>query len=388
MGRKKIRSTIEEIPKRRLNLSSGRYEMNLPKVHIKKKAAEYALKNRLADGKIRAAEYAMQSRFNKIKESNGDGQKYSHDSDVMKQSRGSWLSSLATGSGDELSSPAIVRCVKSGDVEIVKEIDGVVYLKEHSGEEVRLDPAILFADVSEADRSRLLKVFAQRPDTFMRMGSLGSFFVRFALESFSRMWGMLESTTIGDLSEEELDDLLKSFGDMQRCLIKTDWLEARLKRMGRLKKAKLEGIDKLKTINIEREKARAEIEELKVLLSKAEEKKHKLDEAAQALGAKSEEDISLEWSVVESLFAGRMICGKHAGVVQNCVKKRNIGEVGEEGWLEGQQKDEQKGRRRYEGIRFAGKEHYVEGASRSENFSELVLMAGGKPVAVLMRYSV
>lgn len=304
MGRKKIRSTIEEIPKRRLILRSGRYEMNLPKEDIKKKAAVYALKNRLAYGKKRAADYAMQSRFNKIKESNGDGQKYSHDSDVMNQSRGSWLSSSATNSGDELSSPVIVRCVKSGDVEIVKEIDSVVYLKEHSGEEVRLDPAILFADVSEADRSRLLKVFAQRPDTFMRMGSLGSFFVRFALESFSRMWGMLESTKIGDLSEEELDDLLKSFGDMQRCLIKTDWLESRLKRMGRLKKAKLEGIDTLKTINTELEKARAEIDELKVLLSKAEEKKHKLDEAAQALGAKSEEDISLEWSVVESLFAG------------------------------------------------------------------------------------
>ncbi|KAF7142286.1 hypothetical protein RHSIM_Rhsim05G0096300 [Rhododendron simsii] len=381
MGRKKIRSTIDEIPKQRLNLRSGRYEMNLPEEDFRKKAAAYSLKKRFADGKKRknTGFTAMQSRFNKIKESNGDGQQYSHDSDVMKQSR---------GSGDELSSPVIVRCVKSGDVEIVKEIDGVVYLKEHSGEEVRLDPAILFADVSEADRSRLLKVFAQRPDTFMRMGSLGSFFVRFALESFSRMWGVLESTKIGDLSEEELDDLLKSFGDMQRCLIKTDWLEARLKRMGRLKKAKLEGIDKLKTINTEREKASKWVVELKVLLSKAEEEKHKLDEAAQALGAKSEEDISLEWSVVESLFAGRKICDKHAGVVQNLVKKRYRGEGGEEGWLGGQQKDKQKGRRRIEGIRFAGREHHVEGASSSENFSELVLMAGGKPVAVLVRYSV
>lgn len=87
------------------------------------------------------------------------------------------------------------------------------------------------------------------------------------------------------------------------------------------------------------------------------------------------------------LIVGRKICGKHAGVVQNCVKKRNRGEGGE-GWLEGQQKDKQKGRRRIEGIRFAGREHYVEGASSSENFSELVLMAGGKPVAVLIRYSV
>jgi len=52
-------------------------------------------------------------------------------------------------------------------VEIVRERDGVVYLKDHSGEEVRLDPAILFANVNEADRSRLLKVFVQRPDTFM-----------------------------------------------------------------------------------------------------------------------------------------------------------------------------------------------------------------------------
>lgn len=88
------------------------------------------------------------------------------------------------------------------------------------------------------------------------------------------------------------------------------------------------------------------------------------------------------------LVVGRKICGKHAGGVQNRVKKRNRGEGGEEGWPEGQQKDKQKGRRRSEGISFAGREHYVEGASSSENFSELVLMAGGKPVAVLLRYSV
>lgn len=357
MGRTKIRATIAETPNRRLNLKSGRYEVNHLKEDFQNRGTSYSLKKPIADGKKRkntgstavqkesngdgqqysldcrkrATQYslkmpladgkkrkytgstAVQSSFNMVNESKGDGQQYSHDlnvmeqshgSDVMKQPLGSWVSSSATISGDELNNPVIVRCVKLGDVEIVKEIESVVYLKEHSGEEVRLDPTILFADVGEADRSRLLQVFVQRPDTFMRMGSLGSFFVRFALESFSRMWGMLESTKIGDLSKEELDDLLKSFGDMQRCLIKTDWLEAKLKRMGGLKKAKLERIDKLKTINTEREKARSEIEELKVLLSKAEEKKHKLDEEAQALGANSEEDISLEWSVVEGLFAG------------------------------------------------------------------------------------
>lgn len=57
----------------------------------------------------------------------------------------------------------------------------------------------------------------------------------------------------------------------------------------------------------------------------------------------------------------------------------------EEGWLEGQQKDKQKGRRLSEGISFAGREHYGEGASSSENSSDLVVMAGGKPTAVLIR---
>lgn len=314
MGRKRFEPTVEEIPKssieipkrrissteipkrrissyRRPILRTGTCKMNLMKEEIKKKATD-SLKKQRADERKRLFGDMM------IEQSDSDVQQQSHDSDVMEQPHD-------TRSGDELGSSEIVCCENLGDrVEIVREIDGVVYLKDHSGEEVRLDPAILFANVNEADRSRLLKVFVQRPDTFMRMGSLGSFFVRFALESFSRMWGMLENTKIRDLSEADLDDLLKSFGDMQRCLIKTDWLEAKLKRMGRLKKAKLEGIDRLKMIDTEREQARAEIEKLKVLLSKAEEKKQKLDEEAHALGAKSMEDISLEGSIVEGLFAG------------------------------------------------------------------------------------
>jgi len=336
MGRKRIEPTVEEIPQRRISrkpiLRTGTCKMNLLKEEIKKKATD-SLKKQCADESKRLFGDIMIEQ--------------SHDSDVMEQPHD-------TRSGDALGSSEIVCCENLGDrVEIVRERDGVVYLKDHSGEEVRLDPAILFANVNEADRSRLLKVFVQRPDTFMRMGSLGSFFVRFALESFSRMWGMLENTKIGDLGEADLDDLLKSFGDMQRCLIKTDWLEAKLKRMGRLKKAKLEGIDRLKTIDTEREQARAEIEKLKVLLSKAEEKKQKLDEEAHALGAKSVEDISLEGSIVEGLFAGAKICSKHELVEQNRVEKRKRGE-----WR-----------------------------ITEKNLSELVVMADGKPTAVLVRHT-
>lgn len=93
------------------------------------------------------------------------------------------------------------------------------------------------------------------------------------------------------------------------------------------------------------------------------------------------------------MIVGVKICSRHALVEQNRVEKRKRGdgritsEGGQEGRLEGQQKDKQKERSEGRRVSFAGRKQHVEGASFSENLSELVVMAGGKPTAVLVRYT-
>lgn len=96
--------------------------------------------------------------------------------------------------------------------------------------------------------------------------------------------------------------------------------------------------------------------------------------------------------VVVLLIVGAKICSKHALVEQNRVEKRKRGDgritsEGGHGRLEGQQKDKQKGRSEGRRVSFAGRKQHVEGAYCSENLSELVVMAGGKPTAVLVRYT-